>query len=99
MKVTTKIARSMDIESLNVDQILCGHQINQQRPNIMDITIIGTTTLGRVVTTVRNMDTFLKTTLEHTLVASVVESNHLLQLSKDRTHQQILPNQVKGTQF
>jgi hypothetical protein len=28
LKVTATIARSMDIEPLNVDQILCGHQIN-----------------------------------------------------------------------
>ena len=26
----------------------------------------------------------------------MVESNHLLQLSKDRTYQQVFPNQIKG---
>ena len=62
MKVTTIVARIIDIEPLNVDENLCGHQINQQRPKVMDITTIGITTLGRVVTTVNNMDTFLKTT-------------------------------------
>jgi hypothetical protein len=31
LKVTAITARSMDIEPLNVDQSLCGHQINQQR--------------------------------------------------------------------
>ena len=31
LKVIATIARSMDIEILNVDQSLFGHQINQQR--------------------------------------------------------------------
>ena len=53
LKVTATIVRSMDIEPLNVDSILCGHKINQKIPKSMDITTIGTTTLGRVVTTVR----------------------------------------------
>ena len=38
LKVTTTIARSMDIEPLNVDQSLCGHQINQKRQKEMKIT-------------------------------------------------------------
>ena len=94
LKVTTIIARSMDIESLSVDQSLCGHQTNQKRPKTMDITTIGSTTLGRVVTTIRNMNTFLRTTLEHTLVETTIcgDSNHLFQLSKDRTYHQVLPN-------
>ena len=62
LKVTATIVRSMDIENLNVGPSLCGHQINQQRQIVIDITTIGTTTLGRVVTTISNMDTFLRTT-------------------------------------
>ena len=60
LKVTAIIARSMDIEPLNVDQSLCGHQTNQKRPKVMDITIIGTKTQGKAITTIRNMETFLK---------------------------------------
>ena len=72
LKVTTTIARSMDIDPLNVDQSLCGHQTNQNRPKIMDITTIGTTTLGIAAITIRNMDTFLRITLEHILVATTI---------------------------
>ena len=60
LKVTATIARSMDIEPLNADQSLCGHQINQQRHQAMQITVIRITTPGIVVTTVRNMDTLLR---------------------------------------
>ena len=60
LKVTATTARSMDIEPLNVDQSLYGHQINQQRQNAMKITTIGITTPGIAVTTIRNMDMFLK---------------------------------------
>ena len=38
LKVTSTIERSMDIEPLNVDQSLCGYEINQKRPKAMDIT-------------------------------------------------------------
>ena len=69
--VTTTIAKSMVIEILSVDQSLCGHQTNQKRPKSMDITTIGTTTLGGVVTTIRSMDTFLRIALEHISVASI----------------------------
>ena len=72
MKVTTTIARIMDIEPLNAYQILCGHQTNQQRPKAMDITTIGTIILGRVVTTVRNMGTFLRIALEHISAANTI---------------------------
>ena len=72
MKVTATIARSMVIELLNVDQSLCGHQTTSKKPKIIDITTIGTTTQGRVVTTVRNMDTFLKIALQHTSVAITI---------------------------
>ena len=60
----------MDIEPLNVDQSLCGHQINQKRPKYMYITIIGTTVLGRVVTIVKNMDTFLKNCIRTHFIGS-----------------------------
>ena len=60
LRVTTITARNMDIEPLNADQSLCGHQINQQRHQAMEITIIGITTPGIAVTIVRNMDTLLK---------------------------------------
>lgn len=43
LKVTATIARSMDIEPLNVDQILCGHKINLQSQKVVEITTIGTT--------------------------------------------------------
>ena len=61
--VTATIARSMVIELLSVDQNLCGYQTNWKRPKSMGITTIGTTILGRVVTTIRSMDTFLRTAL------------------------------------
>ena len=60
LKATATIARSMDIEPLNANKILCGHQINLQRPKSMEITTIGTTILGRVVTTIKNMDKSLR---------------------------------------
>ena len=72
MKVTPTIARSMDIEPLSVDQSLCGHKTNQKRPKAMDITRIGTIILGKVVTTIRSMGTFLRTTLEHILVETII---------------------------
>ena len=59
-KDTVIIARNMVIEPLSVDQSLCGHQINQQRHQPMEIIIIGITTPGLAVTTVRNMDMLLK---------------------------------------
>ena len=62
LKATATIARSMDIEPLNADPSLCGHQTNQQRQIVMDITTIGTTTLGRSITIVKNMNTLLRTT-------------------------------------
>ena len=71
--VTTTIARSMVIEILSVDQSLCGLKTNQKRLKAMDITTIRTTILARVVTTVNNMDTFLRTTLEHILVAITID--------------------------
>ena len=46
--VTTTIARSMDIDLLSVDQILCGHQISiEGETNIHTITIV-TTVQGKV---------------------------------------------------
>ena len=52
----------MDIVLLSVDQSLYGHLINQQGETTMHTTTIGTTIQGKVVTTVKNMVTFLRTT-------------------------------------
>ena len=60
--VTATIARSMDIEPLSVDQSLCGHQINLQGETTMHITTIETTIKGKVVTTIKNMVMYLRTT-------------------------------------
>ena len=62
LKVTATTIRSMDIENLNANPGLCGHQTNKKRQKVMDITIIATITLGRVITIVKLMDTFLRTT-------------------------------------
>jgi len=64
--VTTTIARSMDIEPFSADQSLHGHQISMQKETTMQAIIIGTTTQGKVVTIVKNMDIYLRTALEHT---------------------------------
>ena len=64
--VTTTIARSMDIDPLSVDQSLCGHQISMQKEITMHTITIGTTIQGKVVTIVKSMDIYLRTTLEHT---------------------------------
>ena len=52
--------KSMDIEILSADQSLCGHLINLQGEIIMDITKIGITIPSRAITTMRNMDMFMK---------------------------------------
>ena len=57
--VTATIARSMVIYILSGDQSLHGQQTNQQRLKAMDTTIIGIA-IGRVVTIVRIMGTFLR---------------------------------------
>ena len=73
MKVTATTVRSMVIEILSVDKSLCRHQNNQKRTKAMDITTIGTTILDRVVTTIKSMDTFLRTTQENILMVTIVE--------------------------
>ena len=60
--VTTTIARSMDIEPLNEDQSLCGHQTSTQEEKTMHTITILTTIQGKVVNTVKNMVMYLKTT-------------------------------------
>ena len=60
--VTATIVKSMDMEILSVDQCLCGHQINMQGETTMHTITIGTTIQGKVVTIVKHMDTYLKTT-------------------------------------
>ena len=65
--VTGTILRSMDIEPLSVDQSLCGHQISMQKETSMHTITIGTTTQGKVVAIVKNIDIYLINALEHTL--------------------------------
>ena len=60
LKVTTTTVRSMDIEPLNVHPSLCGHQKNEQRQQVMDTSIIGKTTLGKAITTIKSVDTSLR---------------------------------------
>ena len=69
LKVTTIIVRNMDIELLNADPKLCGHQTSQQ----METFIIGTTILGEAITTVKSMDTSLRIALEHTSKVTIVD--------------------------
>ena len=59
--VTATTTKSMDIELLSVDQSLCGHLVSLQEETTMHTTTIGITTLGKVVTTIKNMVTFLRT--------------------------------------
>ena len=65
MEIDT-IARSMDIDHLSVEESLCGHQISMQEETTMHTITIGTTSQGKVVTIVKYMDIYLRTTLEHT---------------------------------
>ena len=67
LMVTATIARSMDIEPLSANQSLCGHQISMQEETTMHTITTGTTTLGKVVTIVKNMDKYLRTALDNTL--------------------------------
>ena len=62
----------MVIDLLSVDQSLCGYQTNQKSTKSMDITTIETTILGKVVTIVRNVDTFLRIASEHISVATTI---------------------------
>ena len=73
LKVTTTIIRNMDIEPLNVDPNPCGQQIGQQKKEAMDTIIIGITTQEKADIIVKNMDISLKTTLEHTSVATIID--------------------------
>ena len=61
LKVTTTTVKSMDIEPSSVDLSPCGHKTNQQRKKVIDTSIIGTTILGRAITTIKSMDTSLRT--------------------------------------
>ena len=60
--VTATIEKSMGIELLSVDQSLCGHKISIQGETTMHTTTIETTIQGKVVTTIKNMVMFLRTT-------------------------------------
>ena len=62
---TAIIARSIDIEPLSVDQSLCGHKISMQEETTMYTITIGTTTQGKVVTSVKSMNIYLRIASEH----------------------------------
>ena len=62
LMVTTTISRSMYIEPLSANQSLCGHQISIQGETTMHTITIGTTIQGKVVTTVKNMVMYVRTT-------------------------------------
>ena len=55
LEVTVTTIRSMDIEPLNANLSLCGHQTNQKKKNVIDITTIGTTTLGKATTIIKSI--------------------------------------------
>ena len=63
----------MDIDPLNVDPILCGHQTSQQKKEAMDTPITRTTTQDKAIIIVKNMDISLRITLGHTLVATTID--------------------------
>ena len=60
LKVTATIVRSMDIEHLNVDPSLHGHQTSQQREEAMKIPITGITIQDVAIIIVKSMDTSLR---------------------------------------
>ena len=62
LKVIATTVRSMDIELSSGDPSLCGHQTSHQKKEAMGTSTIGTTILEKVVTTIKSMDTFLRTT-------------------------------------
>ena len=70
---TATIARNMDIEPLNANQSLCGHQINMQEDTTMHIITIGITIQDKVVTIVKSMDIYLRTKLEHNLKETTID--------------------------
>ena len=70
LKDTTTIVRNMDIEPLNADLNLCGHQTSQKNKEAMDTSTIGTTILGKVFTIIKSMDISLITTLRLNLVVT-----------------------------
>lgn len=65
--VTDTISISIDIDLLSANQSLCGHQISMQKETTMHTINTGTKTLGKVVTIIKSMDIYLKSTLEHIL--------------------------------
>ena len=70
LKDTTTTIRSMDIEHLNADPSLHRHQT---RLEAMKILTIGITIQDTTVIIVKNMDTSLRTTLEHILEEIIVD--------------------------
>ena len=71
--VTAIIARSMDMEPLSVDQSLYGHQISMQKETTMYTITIRTIIQGKVVTIVKSMDIYLRTTFEHTSRGTTID--------------------------
>ena len=65
LKDTTTTVRSMDIEHLNANPSLHGHQTTYE---VMKTLAIGITIQDIVVIIVKNMDISLRTSLEHILV-------------------------------
>ena len=62
LKDIVRNVRNMVIEHLSAALSPCGHRINQQKHQVMEIIITGITTPEIAVTIVKNMDTLLKTT-------------------------------------
>ena len=62
LKDTTTTIKSMDIENLNADPSMHGHQ---KRKGVMITLTIGITTQDIAIITIKNMDISLRITLEH----------------------------------
>ena len=80
LKVIVTTIRNMDIEPLSADPNPCGHQTSQQKKEVMDTSITGITTQGKVVIIFKSMDTSLRIALEHTSLVTkqMVKSNYML---------------------
>ena len=64
LKDNVKIVRSMVIKHMNANLMPSGHQTSIERYKKWKNPIIGITTQSTVVTTVKNMDMFLRISLE-----------------------------------
>ena len=70
LKAIVITIKNMDIRHMNIDLNPSGHKTRKQRETIIDIHLIGITIQGKIVTIIKSMIMFLKTTLEHTLEAT-----------------------------